>query len=149
MFYSKIKYNKAWYIVRDSGKRYISDLKENSFGSFLKKTWSLSLEPCSQDRNLWSSYQQLNPSHDPKASMDVFPPTLLLSLPPAALIFSFHHCFSPLHDASLWAVWSVFLDYICRLKRIQNYSSLLLRLKQVQRLRCMLPNNWSIKHDAS
>lgn len=114
--------------------------KENSFGSFLRKTWSLSLEPCSQDQNLCSSYQQLNPSHDPKVSMDVSPPTLPLS-PPPALIFSFHD-FSPLHGASLRAIWSVFLDYTCPLKLTLNYTSSLLRLKRVQQLHCMLPSNW-------
>lgn len=114
--------------------------KENSFGSFLRKIWNLSPEPCSRDQNLWSSYQQLNPSHDPKASMDVFPPSRLLS-PPLASIFSFHG-FSPLHGASLRAIWSVFLDYICPLKLTLNYtSSLLLHSKQVQRLHYMLPSN--------
>jgi hypothetical protein len=112
--------------------------KGSFFESFLKKTWKLN-PPCFLDPTLYFFSQLSSPSHDPKASKDVAPPTLL-SLA-AAWIFS-SNGLQPLPGASLTMTSIVFLYCIYPPTLPLNFSlCFALDLKQVRKPHYMLLNN--------
>lgn len=109
---------------------------------FLKKTWKRNPETCFLDPSLYSSSQLSSPSHDPMASKDVAPPTLL-SLVADSIFWIFSSIgLQNLPGASAPMILTVFPYYIYPPDRQLNFSACsALHLKLVLRPHCMLLDN--------